>query len=647
MFELKHISKQFHGEYALRDISLSIGKGLNFLVGASGSGKTTLLKILTGMEQEYDGEAFYCGQELKKLTAQEKSHYYNEQFGLIWQDFNLMEEHTVLENIMLPQYLKKQPDKRVALKILRELRIEELANQKACKLSGGQKQRVAIARELVKNPKVILADEPTSALDEKSAKIIMDVLRVIAKKRTVIVVTHDTSLIHTGDKVYELDKGELISAPQILDTGSGDVKPSEFHRISSRSVCTLAWSGIKSKVGRSLSSALALMISATLLLVTVSGAITSSGQEAFQKLYDTYGESILDVSVVGGFTSAGGTDGQKSDEPSADVNQNIDGLYERYLNDDRVSHIVFTQAYQDISVTVDGQTYEVESSNSVPHADKLVAGTMPMGEGKEIVIPKSFVERLGLSAEEALGKNVEFSGSIYNWDSGEPVSMPVSIRAKIVGVMDTTVRYDYGNQVMSYTVDDAFFFSKSALDEMRTQAEITNGESNFVIRAKTPADMIDIKDELNAEGIVPLGRFELVEDMVRLNQQTTQQSGSAAVVIGVLALVVDLAVALVTAMSRRREYAIFQVSGYGKVHLLSITIAEYFMLGIGSSVLFLCASPLLNLGTTSFWNVNLINGKMLGTGIIFIFLVALLGWLLTAWVVATVKASTILKTGEH
>ena len=138
MFEVKHISKQFNGEYALRDVSLSIGKGLNFLVGASGSGKTTLLKILTGMEQDYDGEAVYCGQDLKELTAQEKSRFYNEQFGFIWQDFNLLEDHTVLENVMLPQYLKKQPDKKTAQKVLRELRIEKLADQKASKLSGGQ-----------------------------------------------------------------------------------------------------------------------------------------------------------------------------------------------------------------------------------------------------------------------------------------------------------------------------------------------------------------------------------------------------------------------------------------------------------------------------------------------------------------------------
>ena len=285
MFEIQHVSKQFHGEYALRDVSLRIGSGLNFLVGASGSGKTTLLKILTGMDQEYDGGAFYRGQDLKKLTEAEKSRCYNELFGFIWQDFNLLEDHTVWENVMLPQHLKKQPDKQTALKVLRELHIAELANQKAGKLSGGQKQRVAIARELVKNPQVILADEPTSALDERSAKAIMDLLRVIAKKRTVIVVTHDTSLIHTGDKVYELDKGELISAPQAPAPVSGGMEALKSRRISPISSLSLAWSSLKSNVGRTVSSVLALIVSATLLLVTVSGAITGSGQEAFQKLF--------------------------------------------------------------------------------------------------------------------------------------------------------------------------------------------------------------------------------------------------------------------------------------------------------------------------------------------------------------------------
>lgn len=647
MFELKNISKRFGEEYALRSISVNIGRGLNFIIGSSGSGKTTLLKIISGMEQDFDGEVFYCGQNVKSLTEDEKSYYYNHVFGFVWQDFNLLEDLTVLENVMLPQYLKPQQDKKAILKVLRELNISELADQKAGKLSGGQKQRVAIARELVKNPQVIIADEPTSALDEKSAKTTMDILRDISKSRTVIVVTHDTTLLDGASKVYELDKGELTAAPQVLPAKAGKPIPKSDHHLSLGNACKLALGSMKSKLGRTATTALSLVIAAALLLVTVSGAITDSGQSAFQTLFDTYGESILDISVVGSFTSAGGTDGSKSDQPNAEVDQNIDGLYDNYLNDERISHIVYTQAYHGIQVTADGKEYSIDTSSSVPTVNKLVAGTMPMGDGNEIVIPESFLEKLGISAEEALGKPLDFKGNVYNWDSGEPVSMPVGITATIVGVVDTTVKYDAGGQVMEYSVDDAFFFSKTALMDMREQAKIESGEANFNIRAKTPADMIAIKDELNAQGIVPLGRFELVEDMVRLNDQTTQQSGSAILVIGLLAIVAVLAVAMMTALTRKREYAIFKVSGYANRHLLLTAATESLLLSAGAAVLFLCVSPLTNLATTAFWDVNILRGTLLGTGALLVFGMGVLTCAVTAMIGITTKASVSLKTGDR
>ena len=132
---------------------------------------------------------------LKTLTSNEKSYFYNNIFGFVWQDFNLLEDLSVLENVLLPQYLKDNQNQKNAEKILKELEIFNLAQQKVKYLSGGQKQRVAIARELMKNPQVIIADEPTSALDEKTSKITMDILKTISKNRTVIIVTHDTSLI--------------------------------------------------------------------------------------------------------------------------------------------------------------------------------------------------------------------------------------------------------------------------------------------------------------------------------------------------------------------------------------------------------------------------------------------------------------------
>lgn len=648
MFEIKDISKQFGAEYALRNITINIGSGLNFIVGSSGSGKTTLLKILSGMEQDFDGEAHYCGQSIKTLTKEEKSYYYNNVFGFVWQDFNLLDDLTVLENVMLPKYLKQRQDKKDVTKILRELKISELANQKVGKLSGGQKQRVAIARELAKNPQVIIADEPTSALDEESSKITMDILRDISKSRTVIVVTHDTSLIRTKDRVYQLDKGELIVASEPAQkNNSGKPETKKSNMLTLKNAGKIATGNTRSKLGRFATTTLSLLVAAILLLVTVSGSIQGSSQSAFDQLFETYGESILDISVVGSFTSAGGTNGQIIDEPNANVTQDIDGLFDQYKKDSRVQHIVFTQAFNEIKITSDKEEYSIKSSGSVPTVNKLLAGVMPMGSGHEVVVPNSFVKMLGLKNEEAIGKSINFDASVYNWDSGDPVLVPVKTTAKIVGVVDSTVKYEASGKMEEYSVDDSFFFSQSALNEMRLQGKIEKSPVNFTIRTKSPAEMIAIKDELNADGIVPLGRFELVEDMVRLNNQTTQQSSSAIIVIGLLSVVAVLAISMITAITRKSEYAIYKVSGYSNKHLSLMTVCEFFIASLTGSILFLCASPLANLGTTGFWGVNILNGTLLFTGVLLLLAMAVLSCIVTIIISSTVKPSASLNKGDR
>jgi ABC-type lipoprotein export system ATPase subunit len=647
MFEIKNVSKQYGDEFALRNVSLSIGKGLNFIIGPSGSGKTTLLKIMSGMEKSFEGDVFYLGQNIKALKEQEKSYFYNQVFGFVWQDFNLLEDLTVTENIMLPGYLKGKPDKKAVKKVLHELKISEFANQKVKHLSGGQKQRVAIARELMKNPQVIIADEPTSALDEKSSKVTMDILKDIAKSRTVIVVTHDTSFIDSKSKIFELDKGELVSSSTDIVTKSDKLLTDGKHSLTFKNACTIAINNSKAKLGRFSITSISLLVASILLLVTLSGAIIDSSQSAFDKLFSTYGEGILDVSVVGSFMSAGGTDGSEKNEPNANVSQDIGGLYDEFLTDERVDHIVFSQAFNNIKVKVDGKEYDIETSNSVPTVNKLTAGVMPMGDGNEVVVPNSFVKKLGLKDKDVLGKTIDFSGTVYNWDSGEPVEMPVTSTVTIVGVVDTTVKYDYDGQVMEYSVEDSFFFSKSTLEEMRTQADINNSTSNFTIRAKTPADMISIKDDLNAGGIVPLGRFELVEDMVRLNKQTTQQSGSAMLVIGILSVIVAITTAMITSLLRKREYAIYKVSGYSNIHLMLVSIAEFLIASTCSIVLFLLTSPIINMATTALWNVNILNVKLLTTGTLLVVAMGALSCTIVSIISTGTKAVTSLKTGDR
>lgn len=176
MFELKNITKTFGNEAVLQDVSLSVTGGMNYIIGASGSGKTTLLRILSAMDTQYEGEAFYHGRNLKKLTDQERAQLYAAELGFIAQGFHLIEELTVRENILVPAYLKSGNQERNLNTLLKKLKIEKLVDQKVRTLSGGQKQRVAIARELMKDPQVLIADEPTAALDAKTAHEIGELL---------------------------------------------------------------------------------------------------------------------------------------------------------------------------------------------------------------------------------------------------------------------------------------------------------------------------------------------------------------------------------------------------------------------------------------------------------------------------------------
>lgn len=646
MFVIQNVSKQYGAEYALQNVTMTIGKGMNFLVGASGSGKTTLLKLLSGMERGFEGEILYQGKSVRDFTSQEKSGLYRSEFGFVWQDFHLLEEATVLENVLLPGHLEGGADRAQGEKLLRQLNIQELSGQKVKYLSGGQKQRVAIARELMKNPQVIFCDEPTSALDAKSAKATMELLRTLSKQRTIVVVTHDTSLIGKKDAVFELDKGELVSAPPLVEESRARWKGISCPKLSVAEAFRIAGMNVKHRVGRFAVSVFTLLVASTLLLTTVSGAIGDSGSREFEQLIQTYGEGILDISLVGSFTGAAGTSGEDGGKPNSDVNQDLSGLYETYQEDPRVEFIVSSQAFDNIEVTVDGQTHTVEQSGNTLQLTKLLSGSIPAGDQFQVVIPEKFAQSLGWTPESALGKAVDFSATINKWVNNQPMAKPIQLQATVCGVADNTVVYDYEGQTMSFTVDDSFFFNRAAIQEVRRQAGIQGGSANFILRAKTPEDMISLKDELNQKGIVPLGQFELVEDMVRLKQQTMEQSGSASVLMGVLAVALVLAVFLMTALLRRREYAIYKCSGYSSGALVEISLAETVLTVVCAGVVLVAASPLLNEVVGALFHASILSLPKLTVGVLLMVALSLLALAAHVLAVGKTEVSTVWKAGD-
>ncbi|MBA5257056.1 ABC transporter ATP-binding protein/permease [Enterococcus hirae] len=182
MLSLIEIKKVFGNEIVLNHLSGDFQKGLNFIYGPSGSGKTTLLNIISGMDQNFEGDVYFNSQSMKRFTKKELSDYYYNSIGFIWQDYQLIEYLSVECNIDLVlslSNLNKAERKMKVAKVLEELGISGLAKMKVAKLSGGQKQRVAIARALVKDPEIIIADEPTKHLDIKSPTLISSNLSMI------------------------------------------------------------------------------------------------------------------------------------------------------------------------------------------------------------------------------------------------------------------------------------------------------------------------------------------------------------------------------------------------------------------------------------------------------------------------------------
>ena len=197
----------------LNNINLSINEGdLCSIVGASGSGKTTLLYILGCLDKQTAGEYFLGGNDVSKLSEKELATLRNSQFGFILQDFGLIEEDTVYDNIYVPLLFSKKR-KNIENKIdtlLEKLEILELKNKKVKKLSGGQRQRVAIARALINNPEIILADEPTGSLDSKNSKIIVNLLLDLNKQgKTVIIVTHHLEIAEKTNKRFSIKDGVI------------------------------------------------------------------------------------------------------------------------------------------------------------------------------------------------------------------------------------------------------------------------------------------------------------------------------------------------------------------------------------------------------------------------------------------------------
>lgn len=219
MIEVKNLVKTYSVKggatvKALDNVSVTFPeKGMVFLLGRSGSGKSTLLNVAGGLDKPDEGEIIVKGKSSKNFSSSDFDSYRNTYVGFVFQEYNILNEFTVAQNIALALQLQNKKSNKAAVNsILEQVDLKGIGKRKPNTLSGGQKQRVAIARALIKEPEIIMADEPTGVLDSATGRQVLDTLKKLSKDKLVIIVSHDREFAeYYGDRIIELKDGKIIS----------------------------------------------------------------------------------------------------------------------------------------------------------------------------------------------------------------------------------------------------------------------------------------------------------------------------------------------------------------------------------------------------------------------------------------------------
>lgn len=221
ILEAKAVSKYFHDPITvqvLNDINFTINRGdFVSVIGKSGCGKSTLLYILSTMDTDYEGEILIDGLSMKNKKEADLARVRNEKMGFVFQFHYLLNEFSVLKNVMLPglklgKYSEQEIEHR-AYEKLKILGIDSESLKKPNQVSGGQKQRIAIARALINDPLIIMGDEPTGNLDKKNGEIVFDIFKELAEvyHQSLLIVTHDQEFAHRTHRIIEMEDGKIIN----------------------------------------------------------------------------------------------------------------------------------------------------------------------------------------------------------------------------------------------------------------------------------------------------------------------------------------------------------------------------------------------------------------------------------------------------
>ena len=381
---IKEYGKNNTYQKVLDNISISF-KSNEFvcILGESGCGKSTLLNILGGLDNDYKGSINLNNINIKYSDLDK---YRKDNIGFIFQYFNLIDNLSIIDNILLPiekDMISYKEKRKRAINLLKKLNIYLIKNKKINELSGGQKQRVAIARGLINNPSIILADEPTGALDEDNSKLILDILKDINREgKLVIVVTHSKKVINYSTRVINLKNGKVFSDKKLKK-----VKESNIEHISNKE---------------------------NNFLYLFKHAIKNFKNNKRRNIFITFASSIGIIGIILSLFLGDGVKGYINDLIVSKTNPNIYQIVSNntyYDNDiinkiDNINHI--DKVYKESSITTSNINYN-DKEYILSYLDAINKPKVKYGDNTGLVINKKLAKKINKNYKDVIGYEVKLT----------------------------------------------------------------------------------------------------------------------------------------------------------------------------------------------------------------------------------------------
>lgn len=429
VFILENISKSFvvdkKENKVLNSISFSFpDSGLVSIIGKSGSGKSTLLNILMGIEKPTNGKVYFNKKDISKFKDRKFSDYHLNGVSLVFQHYNLFNDFSALENVILPLIMKGEKRSKAiaqAKELFKRFNIENLVERKVNNLSGGEKQRIAILRSLITKPKAILCDEPTGALDFKNSEEIMEILREISHKTLVIMVSHNKRLVDKySDQILILKDGKINETIGYVSDKNTTANSKHKYRFSSTWIKKFLGKNFFKHFKKNFFSIIACSISFAAMFISVgfSEGSKSSQEEALNKNlslgFATASESKF-IEIEGSPLKY-----EKTTKPEIELVDEKFSDFESVRYEENLSYFISAYpmcTYESKNVSGFEMIPLYDSSLTNYGSDMLVEGSTCNNEFDEIIINEEFEKLLG---ESCVGKVINISNlASVNYETGD------------------------------------------------------------------------------------------------------------------------------------------------------------------------------------------------------------------------------------